>query len=362
MPATSPSSLPDLYLPTGPLPLLAALASALAVGHPAEIVYLEDASPLPASVATRIQRDFPGIVLKRWRDSAAIEEFATLPHWCPAILRRNLAFLPGGRPIRPRDCPGAWMGAGYRDAYVYLTGNFIAKTLRTRCRTIILREEGLGSYHGLPHGWAKAILRASAGLSPRHQVMGEEHWVDRIEIARPEALPPALRSKASALSLSDLMQALPGGMARQLAALFWTGPLPSVTGQQALLLTQPIDLAGLGDTHGKQQIYAAITAELEASGYHVLIKPHPREAAVAGPHVLPSFFPIEAWSWLGTRPFDLAVALCSSALEHQTAGFSRCNLQLVAPDRFRKGDFEGWRNRLGAALTRKDAPPSGQMS
>src|SRR5688572_9980580 len=100
-PPSPPAAPPDLYLPTGPLPLLAALASALGTRYPAEIVYLEDAAPLPAGIAARIGQDFPGIVLKRSRDSAAIEEFATLPRWCPSILRRNLAFLSHSRPVRP---------------------------------------------------------------------------------------------------------------------------------------------------------------------------------------------------------------------------------------------------------------------
>lgn len=358
-PASQTFVLPDLYLPTGPLPLLAALASVLGTGYPAEIVYLEDATPLPDGFTARIEREFPGIVLKRSFDSAAIEEFATLPCWFPAILRRNVAFRSCGRLVRPQDRPGSWMEPGYRNAYVYLTGNFTAKTLRSRCKTIILREEGLGSYYGLRHGWGKALLRRMAGL-PRHQIMGEEPWVDRIEITRPQALPPNLRMKARALSLADLIKALPDGMAQCLAKAFWSGPLPPLQGRRALLLTQPVDLAGLGNKQDKKDIYAAIIAELKASGYRVLVKPHPRESVDPRTHTLPSFFPIEAWSWLGMEPFDLAVALCSSALEGDTAGFSRCNLQLVTPERFQQGDFGGWQNRLQATL--KDTQLAFQMS
>lgn len=348
-PSAPADSFPDLYLPTGPQTLLAALASALAAGHPAEILYLEDAAPLPAPVEANLRQDFPGIVLKRSRDSVAIEEFASLPRWCPAILRRNLSFLPHGRPVRPKDCPGAWMGTGYRNAYVYLTGNFIAKTLRSRCQTIILREEGLGNYHGLAHGWGKAMLRRLAGL-PRYQVMGEEPWVDRIEIARPQNLPPALGAKATALSLIDLMEALPEKTARQLAGAFWTGASPKAVAPRALLLTQPIAKAGFASIEEARALYAAITAELRASGLHVLVKPHPQEAEIAGPDVLPAFFPIEAWPWLGVAPFDLVVALCSAALEDDGVGFSRTKVQLIRPQDFRRGNFQGWQERLRAGL------------
>ncbi len=349
---------PDLYLPSNAQTLLAALASALGSGHPAEIVYLEDAGPLPDYVVRGIRRHFPQIALSLRSDKAAIAEFATLPRFLPALIRRNLA--PGRRGLhRPADRPPGWLGPRYRTAYIYLSGNFVSKTLRRRCETIVLREEGLLNYHSLNVGPGKALLRLLAGRSPRRHVMGEETWIDRIELNHPEALPPHLHPKAARLSLTGLLDGLPAGMARDLVRIFWEGAPPAPIEGAALVLTQPIDRAGFCSTAEKRAIYRTIRDRLARAGFAVVVKHHPREReepAGAGVLVIPPFFPIEAWPWLSTQKFELAVALCTAALSSTGEMFSRRQLQLVDPVSFGRRDLYGWQRRLELCGSPADGP------
>ncbi len=177
---------PDLYLAPSSRPLLFSYAAALLQDHPAEIVYMNDYAPLPTEVEARLRQAFPHIALTVRNDRACAEEFATLPRWLPAILRRNLAPQRGRWLVQPADAPPAWLGPRYRTAVIYVTGPFLTKTLRHRCARIVLREDGLGNYHPRRVGWGKALLRAFSGLPPFRHFMGEEPWVDAIELARPE--------------------------------------------------------------------------------------------------------------------------------------------------------------------------------
>ncbi|WP_347267876.1 hypothetical protein [Paracoccus sp. (in: a-proteobacteria)] len=340
---------PDLYLPSNALTLLTALASALAGGHPAEMVYLEDGAPLPGALEAGIRRRFPEIAFSVRSDRAAIAEFANLPAMFPEILRRNLA-LSRGRPCRPAARPPSWLGVRYRTAHIYLSGNFVSKTLRRRCQTIVLREEGLANYHTLRFGPGRALLRLLSGRSPRRHIMGEEPWIDRIELDHPESLPPALRAKAGRLSFPDLLDRLPPVVARDLAALFWPGQGPGNIGRAALILTQPIEQTGFCSASEKAAIYAGIETRLRRAGYAVVIKRHPRETAgnEAGHLVIPAFFPIEAWPWLVEQKFELAVGLCTAALDRTGGLFSKRQLQLVDPGPFGRRDLTGWRERLEA--------------
>ncbi|UXU74440.1 MULTISPECIES: polysialyltransferase family glycosyltransferase [unclassified Paracoccus (in: a-proteobacteria)] len=341
---------PDLYLPSNPQTLLAALASALGQGHPAQIVYLDDAAPLPDHVRAAIQRRFPDISLSVRSDREAIAEFANLPRFLPAVLRRNLAFRRGRGLCRPADAPPAWLGPHYRTAHIYLSGNFLSKTLRRRCDTLVLREEGLLNYHSLRFGPGKALLRLASGKSPRRHYMGEESWIDRIELDDPQALPPRLRAKARQLGLAQLMQRLSPELARDIAALFWQGPLPDLRQGGALLLTQPLDQVGICSTAEKQAIYRTIRDRLTQAGLNVVIKRHPREAdradATDDEVSLPAFFPIEAWPWLTRQKFDLAVALCTAALNTRGGLFSHRQVQLVDPGPFGRKQLGDWQGRL----------------
>lgn len=345
---------PDLYLPPNSQALLAALASALTTDHPAEIVYLDDSVALPDAVGAAIRARFPHIAFSVHSDREAIDEFATLPAGLPAVLRRNIATT-GGRVRLPQDRPPAWLGPGYRTAYIYLSGNFVAKTLRRRAKTIILREEGLTNYHTLHFGRKKALLRLLSGRSPRRQIMGEERWIDAIQMNSPEALPAALRAKATKLTFSELMNRLPPEVMRELAAIFWLGrEPPQLAANAALLLTQPLDSTGFCSPQEKRALYQRMEQHLTNAGFEVLTKRHPREKLdpdeAADASAMPQFFPIEAWPWLMPEKFELAVSLCSLALDARGGLFSHNQLQLVHPVPFGRKDLSGWEERLIAFL------------
>lgn len=341
---------PDLYLPTNAQSLLAALASALVTSYPAEIVYLEDGGLLPPLVEKGIRKRFPQIVFSVRSDLASIEEFATLPRGFPSVLRRNIAITAGCRIRFPQDRPPHWLGQRYRTAYIYLSGNFVAKTLRLRCQTIVLREEGLVNYHTLHFGRGHALLRLLTGRSAYRHIMGEEAWIDRIEVNEPEALPVPLQAKARKLSFSNLLGSLPEGVGSDIAKIFWEGQAPPPVDGAALILTQPIDLAGFCTPAEKADIYNAIKQRLAEAGYQVVVKRHPREMSSLADDqeggVIPAFFPIEAWPWLTSQRFDVAVALCTSALDSMGGLFSRRQLQLVDPVPFGQRNLAGWRERL----------------
>lgn len=345
---------PDLYLPPNSQALLAALASALTTDHPAEIIYLADSVALPDAVGAAIQARFPQIAFSVRSDRDAIAEFATLPKALPAVLRRNIA-ISGGRIRFPQGRPPSWLGPRYRNAYIYLSGNFVAKTLRRRAKAIVLREEGLTNYHTLHFGRRKAVLRALTGRSPRQQIMGEERWIDAIQMNSPEALPPALQAKATRLTFSELMNRVPPQDMRDLAAIFWLGREPPRLSQNAaLMLTQPLETTGFCSPEEKRALYQRMEAHLRNAGFDVLLKRHPREdldpVEAADLSAMPQFFPIEAWSWLMPQKFELAVSLCSLALDARGGLFSNHQLQLVDPVAFGRKDLTGWEERLKGFL------------
>ncbi|MCB5408457.1 alpha-2,8-polysialyltransferase family protein [Pseudogemmobacter faecipullorum] len=342
---------PDLYLAPSSRPLLFSYISALLSGHAAEIVYMNDYAPLPEEVRLGLIRAFPDIHLSVRRDSDCIEEFATLPRWMPALLRRNFAPGASGLLAGPADRPPEWLGPGYRNAYIYVTGPFMMKTLRRRCQSIILREEGLGNYHSQQIPPVKALARAARGLSPFRQWMGEEDWVDRIEIARPEALPPGLRRKAAPRQVFAMMEQLPDAAARRLVQAFWPGPaFGGLPMRSALILSQPLAGMGMMSAPEAERLYAEMAGMLRQAGYSVMFKTHPQERA-RREGALPGFFPIEAWRWLHPEKFDLAVALCSAALDEVGSMFSRDQLQLCSPREFGRNQVSGWRSRLERALS-----------
>lgn len=356
------SDAPDLYIAPSSRPLFYSLASALREGRPAEIVYLDDYAPIPASVLARLRRDYPQFQISRRRDGDCITEFATLPRWLPGVLRRNIASHPGHWLARPADHPPGWLGPAYRNAYIYMTGPFITKALRHRCQRIILREDGMGNYHPIRVGPGKALLRGLFGLPPFYRNMGEEPWVSRIELERPDDLPASLRGKAASLRLEEMMDDLGPSRSQALAQAFWEDGasdaktvLSSGTRRRALILTQPLARMGFATTVEADAIYAGIARRLTAAGYEVLIKRHPQEGGTPeGKGQIPAFFPIEAWPWIQPDRFALGVAMCSAALDSAGGLFSERQLQLVPPARFGRGRLGGWENALDEALLNPD--------
>jgi hypothetical protein len=351
---------PDLYLAPSSRPLLFSVAAALLADHPAEIVYMNDYAPLPPAVEARLRKLYPQITFTLRTDRQAAEDFATLPAWMPGILRRNLAPMRDNWLAGPADRPPTWLAPRYRNAYIYVTGPFLTKTLRNRCDRIILREDGLGNYHPRQVGWGKAVLRGLTGLPPRHHFMGEESWVDAIELARPEDLPARLRPKARQRRLTEFMEALPPAASHQLAEAFWTAPPFAMTGPGALVLQQPLESLGISTRAEARAIYAGIADRLRQAGYEVCLKPHPQETTPfgAGLTEIPPFFPIEAWPWVTPYRFAVAVALCSAALDSDKSPFSEAQFQLVRPENFARGDLSGWTKVLDAGLAGLQLSPA----
>ena len=243
-----------LYLPSNAQTFLAAIASALLGDYPAEIVYLDDATGVSPHVEAGIRKRFRQIAFSARSDRAAIEEFATLPKSFPAVVRRNISVTPGARIHFPADRPPFWLGRQYRTAYIYLSGNFVSKTLRRRCKTIVLREEGLINYHTLSFGPGHALLRLMFGRSPRRHIMGEERWIDRIEVNQPEALPVALQAKARKLEFSSLLDGLPKDVAAELTRIFWGERDPPPVGNTANICRSRSETNGFCTTAEKTSI------------------------------------------------------------------------------------------------------------
>lgn len=354
--------LPDLHLCGTSRQLALSLATIAASDQPADLIFLEDTMPVPAALADGLRQISPACRLHVTSDAAAVASFARLPAGFPALLRRNLS-LAGGRIIRPSDWTPAFLPANHFAAgYFGHPGYFLSKCLAPKCDVAILREDGLSNYRIRRVPLGKAILRAVSGLPAFRQVDGEEPWFDRIEVSRPEDLPPAIRGKAAQRRLGQMLEDLPRDRAVKVAFCFTGGPIKDLTaaGPVALVLAQPLSRLGITRKDEIRDVYAGLIEELRLRGYHAVLKPHPREPALAIPGVpsLPSTLPVELWPYLAARPIDLAVALRSAALEPGSQGFARQSLQLIPARSFTSEGLPALlprvRSLLAAAL---DAPP-----
>lgn len=347
-------TLPDFYLCNTYRHLLMALASIAAAGQPAVVVYLEDEVPVPAILRTRLAAISPLTEFIFTTDAAQQAAFTRAPNLVPAVIRRNLSWQ-GLKLIRPFQwCSPLLHNRRFATGYVNHAGFFFTKVAAGRCDRIILCESGLNNYTGLIVPPLKAVLRALSGLSPLRQIWGEESWIAHIEVARPEDLPRRVRAKGLRRTFAQVMQALPPAQSQILAEAFLDVPLPVLTMSQpiALLLSQPLEQIGMGDLNAKRELYVGLIAELHRHGFQVYLKQHPREVGFDLPGVqsLPSRFPIEAWSYCAVPHFDLAVAICSAALDIGNNGFARRSLQLVAAVDFTPSEYPVWRDELRKSL------------
>jgi hypothetical protein len=334
--------------------LLMSLATIAQAGRPATVIYLEDLLPIPADMRLRLARACPQVSFIFTSDSDQIAAFARLPRVLPAIVRRNISV--GGRwgIIRP----AAWQSPLIKDrrfdtGYVYHSVFFMAKVLSGRCDHMVLREDGLSNYVARDVPPFKAALRWLCGLSPGQQIWGEEQWIDRIEVSRPDDLPASVRAKAVRVTFRDVMDVLPAPTARAIGSAF----LPDVPQlahgtRTAILLTQPLDAVGICSPAQKLQIYAQIADQLTQAGYRVYVKPHPTEAesALPGTVALPPTFPVEVWPYITDQKFSRAVALCSTALVSGARAFADQTTQLVPPAMFNADHFADWPGLIAPAL------------
>ena len=323
------------------------------------VVFIDDHLPLDAAMRRRLERVGHAEVVTT-SDRRAIERFSALPRWAPQVLRRNVGWS-GRCPISPFDWDDEEFPARCATAYVYHPGFFLSKVIAGRADRVVMRDSGYANYvtHRMPPH--KAILRMAAGMSPFTQVWGEERWVDAVEVARPDRLPARARAKATeALTLDRLLGRLDADVATDVARAFWGDhPLPEIPdGKVALLVTQPIDDLGFCSVDAKAGLYGGIVGRLEERGFTVVVKPHPRERRPALTHLpsLPAPFPIEAWTWLGQRPFDLAISLNSASLVEQRTSLAARRVQLVPPTKFYAAFFDEWPTLIARGLSTVDDP------
>lgn len=331
--------------------LLMAMADIALTGQKALLIYLEDDLPLHDELRQRLLSACPEAEFLFTTDADEIAAFSQLPRWFPPIVRRNLRF---GGPlglVTPHSYGTlALRGRHFERGYVYHSGFHTAKSLVSHCDEIVLREGGTHNYvtHTIP--WAKALLRGFAGRRPRYRVWGDEPWIDRIQVALPEELPQSVRAKASRIEMTELLTSLPENRSRALARAFLETPPPSLrdADQNALLLTQPLDQAGICSFSQQKQFYELVIQMLHDKGYRVFHKPHPRETPCPLPNTeaVPAQFPIEAWPFAGGKPFDLAVTAFSSALKRSDLGFAKIGLQLIPVEAFKASEFSGWPPRV----------------
>lgn len=352
----------DLHICNNYRHLLMALSTIATAERPAVVVYLEDTLPIAQDLRGRLKAACPHAEMIYTRDALQIDTFTNLPRWFPAILRRNLAVDRGLRFLRPHTWqPALLAGRRFDTIYIYHAGFFLSKVIAGRGARVVLRESGLNNYFPLPVPPIKAVMRWLSGLPPRWQIWGEEPWIDAIEVSHPQALPAAVRPKASKLTFSDTMDAAPGSTAQAIAAAFLAN-VPSIAehGRQAvILLTQPLDSIGICTLAEKQRLYEQIAAFLIKSGYQPHIKPHPLEGdvAISGTVTLPYAFPIEAWPYFSDQKFALAVALCSASLLVGAREFSQHTVQLLTPEQFNARHFPEWPHLIANALERISTTP-----
>lgn len=326
--------------------LLFALSDAVLDGGASKIVVLDDSVVFSATLRERLDELFPEVEFWFTSDRLILNEFQTLPEILPDLVRRNLrrGF------VRPDQWqPARLKGRSFDVGYVYNSSIFAAKVLSGVCSRIVLRENGLNNYSPYKSSGLKALVRLLWGLSPTEQYLGEEPWVDRIEVRRPEALPQKLWAKAVRhdpqmrildLSLED--------RARLFSVFAPEVPAIREDSRSALLLTQPLELIDICTEREKRDLYQSLSNEVSSRGYTVYVKNHPRETpyGLDGTQSVDHNFPVEILP-LGTNSkFSLGIALCSASLSGPGAMFCARSLQLVEPEQFNPDDAAFWRPRL----------------
>lgn len=344
-----------LHLCTTFRQLLIAICDAIVTVRHTTIICLLDHQFISENMRMRLSKAFPSINFIYLIEKHELETFSTLPHWAPNILKRNISFKQKSL-IRPFSWqPPSLEQKHYDIGYIYHSGPFMAKVVSGLCRETVLREDGYANYVIKTVGFGKAIVRLVFGLSPRHQLLGEQKWIHAIEVEQPEKLPLSLRNKARELKLINLLNKLQKKDFQNLAFSFGLEELflKTVPGS-ALLLTQPIDEAGICTYSEKTRIYQTITDSLIKKGLKVYVKHHPNEASfpLNNVHQIPKHFPIELLPYLIENNFEILCSLCSTSTLSDTKSLAIKNLQLISLEKFNKENFYLWPSLLSSNLNK----------
>lgn len=279
------------------------------------VLFIEDGFDFTRKQREHLIAVFPDIDFLFTTDQQFKYEFENLPNWVPAIIRRN---------IRVKTCftlqtifsyePETIRPIQHDEVVIYNGGYAICKAIPSKISRVILREPGIGIYTTLEVQGLKAFLRFLSGYSPYKKQLGEEHWIDNIQVKHPERMSQTLKHKTS--SLPDYAQ--PNETNRKSAHkfldVFAVKPIRRKSQTLCILLTQPIEDLGF-TREEKKTLYSKISGELIAQGYEVYVKNHPREEAytLLGCTLIEKNFPIELIQWAYSDQYDLIISLCSNA-------------------------------------------------
>lgn len=217
----------------------------------------------------------------------------------------------------------------YQDVYLFHDGTPLGMYLTDARKPYHLIEDSLNFYQRFretpqarllkAHTWRFYLRRIlNAGYFP----LGESRFVIDIEVNDRSKL-QIQGKKIVELSRSQLHSNLSPEGLRLLLEVFGCPQMPEMGGYCALLLTEPLYTDGVcGSLQEQVQIYKEMTTQLEQRGFHVVLKPHPRDTASyshTSATVLERYFPIELLNDSSAFVLGCVAAVSSSAVYSITA-------------------------------------------
>lgn len=146
---------------------------------------------------------------------------------------------------------------------------------------------------------------------------GLSQSIKKIEVRFPERLPVKLQRKSSYYNIREKLTLLSEYHKQLLLKLFKVEAL-SISVKSLLLVPQPLSEDGLISEEEKLDLYREITNKYLQQGYHIYIKPHPRETTeydkfFKNCSLIPKSFPVEMMNFLSVK-FSVAITLFSTGI------------------------------------------------
>lgn len=310
------------------------------------IIHLLDYQFIPFDIRYLLIKKFPYITFYFVKEKTALISFNPYNEKNTSFLSRNISIKQ--LKIKTINCwePPILQNKVYDIGYIYHSGPFYSKVIRNVCREVILREDGLSNYMEYSVPIIKGIIRSILyRVNYKKQVWGDEPWVNKIEVETPQKLPLAVRYKGREFKFSKLIQS--NGNKEQLKKLLLCYNInlnTNNTSENALILTQPIDIDGYCSEKEKLAIYQKIANIFNRNNIITFVKHHPREKQylLSGVHTLPNIFPIELLPYCLERKFKYCIALCSTALSVNNNSIAENEIQIIPLEKFRKEQFPHW--------------------
>ena len=212
----------------------------------------------------------------------------------------------------------------YQEIYIYHDGTALGMFLNDARCPYHLVEDALNFYQRLqdtpqaqllrPHDWKFRIRKLlNSGYFP----LGESKYVKDIEVNENRNL-QIVGKPIVELPRDAMEQKLTPTQRQLIFQIFGQPELPEMGAGTALLLTEPLYSDGVCTTLEEQvEIYQKMLKSLQAEGFQVVIKPHPRDFedyTGLGAQVLDKNFPVELLAHLIKAPLGCAAAVSSSAV------------------------------------------------